>query len=225
MNYLSICQELEKLKSNIKDYELELNRKKARVSQLEEYKKLIEKGTKPVYVEAKGLIKLKDPIFILLNSELYFKELKNVLLGNYKSLLNNPVTIVQGSWGTFDVESSSSIWKRSMGESKAIFHKDLTDDYFAELLLELNKLDNFKIETEKQELTKIQNNQFSDCTAVGDFDFGALKGITKFKVAKFEKVLQLLNFPKVIEVVNRVQYVFNEKTKEYELKFYKLKEE
>lgn len=39
MNYLSICQELENLKSNIKDYELELNRKKARVTQLEEYKK------------------------------------------------------------------------------------------------------------------------------------------------------------------------------------------
>ena len=223
MNYLSICQELEEVKASIKDYELELERKKTRAKRLEEYKKSIEEGIKPIYIEAKDLIKLNDPIFILLNSELYFKELKNVLLGNYKSLLNNPVTIVQGSWGTFEVESSSSIWKRSMGESKATFHKDLTDDYFAELLLELNKLDNFKIEIEKQELTKIQNNQFSDCTAVGDFD--ALKGITKFKVAKFEKVLQLLNFPKVIEVVNRVQYVFNEKTKEYELKFYKLKEE
>ena len=192
---------------------------------MEEYKKSIEEGIKSIYIEAKDLIKLNDPIFILLNSELYFKELKNVLLGNYKSLLNNPVTIVQGSWGTFEVESSSSIWKRSMGESKATFHKDLTDDYFAELLLELNKLDNFKIEIEKQELTKIQNNQFSDCTAVGDFDFGALKGITKFKVAKFEKVLQLLNFPEVIEVVNRVQYVFNEKTKEYELQFLNLREE
>lgn len=225
MNYLSICQELEEVKASIKDYELELERKKTRAKRLEEYKKSIEEGIKPIYIEAKDLIKLNDPIFILLNSELYFKELKNVLLGNYKSLLNNPVTIVQGSWGTFEVESSSSIWKRSMGESKATFHKDLTDDYFAELLLELNKLDNFKIEIEKQELTKIQNNQFSDYTAVGDFDFGALKGITKFKVAKFEKVLQLLNFPKVIEVVNRVQYVFNEKTKEYELKFYKLKEE
>lgn len=225
MNYLSICQELEEVKASIKDYELELERKKTRAKRLEEYKKSIEEGIKPIYIEAKDLIKLNDPIFILLNSELYFKELKNVLLGNYKSLLNNPVTIVQGSWRTFEVESSSSIWKRSMGESKATFHKDLTEDYFAELLLELNKLDNFKIEIEKQELTKIQNNQFSDCTAVGDFDFGALKGITKFKVAKFEKVLQLLNFPKVIEVVNRVQYVFNEKTKEYELKFYKLKEE
>jgi hypothetical protein len=139
-------------------------------------------------------------------------------------LLNNPVTIEQGSWGTFDLKVQSINWS-NRGESKAIFHKDLTDDYFAELLLELNKLDNFKIEIEKQELTKIQNNQFSDCTAVGDFDYGALKGITKFKVAKFEKVLQLLNFPKVIEVVNRVQYVFNEKTKEYELKFYKLKDE
>lgn len=225
MNYLSICQELEEVKASIKDYELELERKKTRAKRLEEYKKSIEEGIKPIYIEAKDLIKLNDPIFILLNSELYFKELKNVLLGNYKSLLNNPVTIVQGSWGTFEVESSSSIWKRSMGESKATFHKDLTDDYFAELLLELNKLDNFKIEIEKQELTKIQNNQFSDYTAVGDFDFGALKGITKFKVAKFEKVLQLLNFPEVIEVVNRVQYVFNEKTKEYELKFYKLKDE
>lgn len=175
-------------------------------------------------MEAKDLIKLKDPIIMLLKSEMYFKELKRVLLSNYKSLLNNPVTIEQGSWGTFDLKVQSISWS-NRGESKAIFHKDLTDDYFAELLLELNKLDNFKIETEKQELTKIQNNQFSDCTAVGDFNFGALKGITKFKVAKFEKVLQLLNFPKVIEVVNRVQYVFNEKTKEYELKFYKLKEE
>ena len=224
MNYLSICQELENLKSNIKDYELELNRKKARVTQLEEYKKLIEKGDKPVYVEAKDLIKLKDPIIMLLKSEMYFKELKRVLLGNYKSLLNNPVTIEQGSWGTFDLKVQSINWS-NRGESKAIFHKDLTDDYFAELLLELNKLDNFKIEIEKQELTKIQNNQFSDCSAVGDFDYGALKGITKFKVAKFEKVLQLLNFPKVIEVVNRVQYVFHEKTKEYELNFYKLKDE
>ena len=224
MNYLSICQELENLKSNIKDYELELNRKKARVTQLEEYKKLIEKGDKPVYMEAKDLIKLKDPIIMLLKSEMYFKELKRVLLSNYKSLLNNPVTIEQGSWGTFDLKVQSINWS-NRGESKAIFHKDLTDDYFAELLLELNKLDNFKIEVEKQELTKIQNNQFSDYSAVGDFDFGALKGITKFKVAKFEKVLQLLNFPKVIEVVNRVQYVFNEKTKEYELKFYKLKDE
>ena len=98
MNYLSICQELENLKSNIKDYELELNRKKARVTQLEEYKKLIEKGDKPVYVEAKDLIKLKDPIIMLLKSEMYFKELKRVLLRNYKSLLNNPVTIEQGSW-------------------------------------------------------------------------------------------------------------------------------
>lgn len=108
----------------------------------------------------------------------------------------------KGVGGTFDLKVQSISWS-NRGESKAIFHKDLTDDYFAELLLELNKLDNFKIETEKQELTKIQNNQFSDCTAVGDFNFGALKGITKFKVAKFEKVLQLLNFPKVIEVVNR----------------------
>lgn len=154
MNYLSICQELENLKSNIKDYELELNRKKARVTQLEEYKKLIEKGDKPVYVEAKDLIKLKDPIIMLLKSEMYFKELKRVLLGNYKSLLNNPVTIEQGSWGTFDLKVQSINWS-NRGESKAIFHKDLTDDYFAELLLELNKLDNFKIEIEKQELTKI----------------------------------------------------------------------
>lgn len=166
MNYLSICQELENLKSNIKDYELELNRKKARVTQLEEYKKLIEKGDKPVYVEAKDLIKLKDPIIMLLKSEMYFKELKRVLLKNYKSLLNNPVTIEQGSWGTFDLKVQSISWS-NRGESKVIFHKDLTDDYFAELLLELNKLDNFKIEIEKQELTKIQNNQFSDCSAVG----------------------------------------------------------
>lgn len=98
MNYLSICQELEEVKASIKDYELELERKKTRAKRLEEYKKSIEEGIKPIYIEAKDLIKLNDPIFILLNSELYFKELKNVLLGNYKSLLNNPVTIVQGSW-------------------------------------------------------------------------------------------------------------------------------
>lgn len=121
MNYLSICQELEEVKASIKDYELELERKKTRAKRLEEYKKSIEEGIKPIYIEAKDLIKLNDPIFILLNSELYFKELKNVLLGNYKSLLNNPVTIVQGSWGTFEVESSSSIWKRSMGGKQSNF--------------------------------------------------------------------------------------------------------
>ena len=43
---------------------------------------------------------------------------------------------------------------------------------------------------------------------------------------KFEKVLQLLNFPKEIEVVlGRVQYVLNEDTKEYELQFLNLKDE
>lgn len=165
MNYLSICQELENLKSNIKDYELELNRKKARVTQLEEYKKLIEKGDKPVYIEAKDLIKLKDPIIMLLKSEMYFKELKRVLLRNYKSLLNEPVTILRGDWGTFDLKVQSFFGNR--GESKAIFHKDLTDDYFAELLLELNKLDNFKIEVEKQELTKYKITNFQTVQQLG----------------------------------------------------------
>lgn len=221
MNYLSICQELEKVKASIKDCEAELKRKKGRAEQLEEYKKSIEEGIKPVYVEAKDLIKLDNPIFILLNSEKYFEELRETLLGNYKSLLNDPVTIVQGSWGTFDLKVSTVSWNRRLGESKAIFHKYLTDDYYSELLLELNKINDFNIETEREELTQIENKQFTDETHIGDFNYGTLKGITKFKVDKFEKVLQLLNFPKVIKVVGRVQYVLNENTKEYELQFLK----
>lgn len=219
MNYLSICQELEEVKSSIKDYEAELKRKKVRAEQLEEYKKSIEEGIKPVYVEAKGLIKLVNPIFILLNSEKYFEELQETLLSNYKSLLKDPITFIQGSWGTFDFKVNAVSWGRRLGESKVVFHKDLTDDYYSELLLELNKLKDFKIETEKEELTQRENNQFTDETHIGDFNYGTLKGITKFKVAKFEKVLQLLNFPNVINVVGRVQYVLNEDTKEYELKF------
>ena len=222
MNYLSICRELEDLESNIKYYELEIEKKKSRVSQLEKYKKLIEKGSNTVYVEAKDLIKLKNPIFILLNSEQYFKKLKKVLLDNYKLLLDNPITITQGNWETFDLEMSSVIWNNKQ-KSKVIFHKDLSENYYAELLLELNKLDNFKIEIEKQELTKTKSNQFVDVSNYGDFNYSTLKGITKFKVAKFEKVLQLLNFPKVIDVVNQVQYIFNNNTKEYELKFKNLK--
>lgn len=221
MNYLSICQELEEVKASIKNYEWELERKQTRAKELEEYKKSIEEGIKPVYVEAKDLIKLDNPIFILLNSEKYFEELRETLLGNYKSLLNDPVTIVQGSWGTFDLKVSTVSWNRRLGESKAIFHKDLTDDYYSELLLELNKINDFNIETEREELTQIENKQFTDETHIGDFNYGTLKGITKFKVAKFEKVLQLLNFPKVIKVVGRVQYVLNEDTKEYELQFLK----
>ena len=223
MNYLSICQELEEVKASIKDYESKIERKKSRAEKLEEYKKAMENGLKPVYVESQEFVKPINPIFILLESNLYFEELKKVLLSDYKSLEKNPVSLVQDNWHCFMLKSNSGYIRSD--ESKVVFHEDLSDDYYSELLLELNKLDNFKIEIEKQELTKIQNNQFSDCSAVGDFDYGALKGITKFKVAKFEKVLQLLNFPKVIEVVNRVQYVFNEKTKEYELKFYKLKDE
>ena len=223
MNYLSICQELEEVNNCIKIYKSKIEEKKSRAEKLEEYKKAMENGVKPVYVESQEFAKPVNPIFILLESKLYFEELKKILLSDYKSLAKNPVSLVQDNWHCFMLKSNSGYIRSD--ESKVIFHEDLSDDYYSELLLELNKLDNFKIEIEKQELTKIQNNQFSDCTAVGDFDYGALKGITKFKVAKFEKVLQLLNFPKVIEVVNRVQYVFNEKTKEYELKFYKLKDE
>ena len=199
MNYLSICQELEEVKASIKNYEWELERKQTRAKELEEYKKSIEEGIKPVYVEA--------------------KELQETLLSNYKSLLKDPITFIQGSWGTFDFKVNAVSWGRRLGESKVIFHKDLTDDYYSELLLELNKLKDFKIETEKEELTQRENNQFTDETHIGDFNYGTLKGITKFKVAKFEKVLQLLNFPKVINVVGRVQYILNEDTKEYELKF------
>ena len=50
MNYLSICQELEEVKASIKDYESKIERKKSRAEKLEEYKKAMENGVKPVYV-------------------------------------------------------------------------------------------------------------------------------------------------------------------------------
>ena len=110
MNYLSICQELEEVKASIKNYEWELERKQTRAKELEEYKKSIEEGIKPVYVEAKDLIKLVNPIFILLNSEKYFEELQETLLSNYKSLLKDPITFIQGSWGTFDFKVNAVSW-------------------------------------------------------------------------------------------------------------------
>lgn len=228
MNYLTICQELDKVNNSIKHHEREIEKDKARAERLEEYKEFIEKGVKPVYVEARELIKPVNPIFILLNSKMYFNELKSVLLRDYKSLENNPVSIVQDNWHCFELKDTSlgiGLWGYK-DESKVVFHKDLSDDYYSELLLELNKLDNLNIERVTQSLSVIQNDQFSSRKHSEDFDYGVLKDIVSFKVDKFEKVLQLLNFPKEIEVVlGRVQYVLNEDTKEYELQFLNLKEE
>ena len=87
-------------------------------------------------------------------------------------------------------------------------------------------VDDFNIERTAQSLSIIQNDQFPSRKYVEQFDYGVLKDIISFKVDKFEKVLQLLNFPKEIEVVlGRVQYVLNEDTKEYELQFLNLKDE
>ena len=217
MNYLSICQELEEVKASIKDYESKIERKKSRAERLEEYKKAMENGVKPVYVES-------HPIFILLESKLYFEELKKVLLSDYKSLAKNPVSLVQDNWHCFMLKSNSGYIRSD--ESKVIFHEDLSDDYYSELLLELNKLNDFNIERTAQSLSIIQNDQFPSRKYVEQFDYGVLKDIISFKVDKFEKVLQLLNFPKEIEVVlGRVQYVLNEDTKEYELQFLNLREE
>ena len=200
MNYLSICQELE------------------------EYKKAMENGVKPVYVESQEFVKPVNPIFILLESKLYFEELKKVLLIDYKSLEKNPVSLVQDNWHCFMLKSNSGYIRSD--ESKVIFHEDLSDDYYSELLLELNKLEDFNIERTAQSLSIIQNDQFPSRNYVEQFDYGVLKDIISFKVDKFEKVLQLLNFPKEIEVVlGRVQYVLNEDTKEYELQFLNLKDE
>lgn len=224
MNYLSICQELENLKSNIKDYESKIERKKSRAEKLEEYKKAMENGVKPVYVESQEFAKPVNPIFILLESKLYFEELKKVLLSDYKSLVKNPVSLVQDNWHCFMLKSNSGYIRSD--ESKVIFHEDLSDDYYSELLLELNKLEDFNIERTAQSLSIIQNEQFPSRKYAEQFDYGVLKDIISFKVDKFEKVLQLLNFPKEIEVVlGRVQYVLNEDTKEYELQFLNLKDE
>lgn len=224
MNYLSICQELDKMKHSIKYHEREIEKDKSKVEQLEEYKKLLENGTKPVYVEAKEFVKPVNPIFILLKSRLYFEELKNVLLYNYKSLEKNPVTLIQDEWNAFKLKWHSTYTRSD--ESKVTFHKDLTEDYYSELLLELNKIDDLNIERTAQSLSIIQNGQFPTCKHFGQFDYGVLKDIVSFKVEKFEKVLQLLNFPKEIEIsLGRVLYVLNEDTKEYELQFLNLKDE
>ena len=63
MNYLSICQELEEVKASIKDYESKIERKKSRAEKLEEYKKAMENGLKPVYVESQEFVKPINPIF------------------------------------------------------------------------------------------------------------------------------------------------------------------
>ena len=224
MNYLSICQELEEVKASIKDYESKIERKKSRAEKLEEYKKAMENGVKPVYVESQEFVKPVNPIFILLESKLYFEELKKVLLSDYKSLAKNPVSLVQDNWHCFMLKSNSGYIRSD--ESKVVFHEALSDDYYSELLLELNKLDDFNIERTAQSLSIIQNNQFPSRNYIEQFDYGVLKDIISFKVDKFEKVLQLLNFPKEIEVVlGRVQYVLNEDTKEYELQFLNLKDE
>ena len=218
MNYLSICQELEEVKASIKDYESKIERKKSRAEKLEEYKKAMENGVKPVYVESQEFAKPVNPIFILLESKLYFEELKKVLLSDYKSLEKNPVSLVQDNWHCFMLKSNSGYIRSD--ESKVIFHEALSDDYYSELLLELNKLDDFNIERTAQSLSIIQKDQFPSRKHSEQFDYGVLKDIVSFKVDKFEKVLQLLNFPKEIEVVlGRVQYVLNENTKEYELQF------
>lgn len=223
MNYLSICQELEEVNNCIKIYKSKIEEKKSRAEKLEEYKKAMENGVKPVYVESQEFAKPVNPIFILLESKLYFEELKKILLSDYKSLAKNPVSLVQDNWHCFMLKSNSGYIRSD--ESKVIFHEDLSDDYYSELLLELNKLDDFNIERTAQSLSIIQNDQFPSRKHSDDFDYGVLKDIVSFKVEKFEKVLQLLNFPKEIEVVlGRVQYVLNEDTKEYELQFLNLKE-
>ena len=224
MNYLSICQELEEVNNCIKIYKSKIEEKKSRAEKLEEYKKAMENGVKPVYVESQEFAKPVNPIFILLESKLYFEELKKILLSDYKSLAKNPVSLVQDNWHCFMLKSNSGYIRSD--ESKVIFHEDLSDDYYSELLLELNKLDDFNIERTAQSLSIIQNDQFPSRKYVEQFDYGVLKDIISFKVNKFEKVLQLLNFPKEIEVVlGRVQYVLNEDTKEYELQFLNLKDE
>ena len=207
MNYLSICQELEEVNNCIEIYKSKIERKKSRAEKLEEYKKAMENGIKPVYVESQEFARPVNPIFILLESKLYFEELKKILLSDYKSLAKNPVSLVQDNWHCFMLKSNSGYIRSD--ESKVIFHEDLSDDYYSELLLSI-----------------IQNDQFPSRKYVEQFDYGVLKDIISFKVDKFEKVLQLLNFPKEIEVVlGRVQYVLNEDTKEYELQFLNLKDE
>lgn len=224
MNYLSICQELEEVNNCIKIYKSKIEEKKSRAEKLEEYKKAMENGVKPVYVESQEFAKPVNPIFILLESKLYFEELKKVLLSDYKSLAKNPVSLVQDNWHCFMLKSNSGYIRSD--ESKVVFHEALSDDYYSELLLELNKLDDFNIERTAKSLSTIQNDQFPSRNYVEQFDYGVLKDIISFKVDKFEKVLQLLNFPKEIEVVlGRVQYVLNEDTKEYELQFLNLKDE
>jgi len=195
MNYLSICQELEEVNNCIKIYKSKIEEKKSRAEKLEEYKKAMENGVKPVYVESQEFAKPVNPIFILLESKLYFEELKKVLLSDYKSLAKNPVSLVQDNWHCFMLKSNSGYIRSD--ESKVVFHEALSDDYYSELLLELNKLEDFNIERTAQSLSIIQNDQFPSRNYVEQFDF----------------------------VLGRVQYVLNEDTKEYELQFLNLKDE
>lgn len=222
MNYLNICQKIEQLNQEIKDYTSIVKKKEARVKVLEEYKKSLEDGVGIAYVEAKENIKLVNPIFILFNSELYFEELKRILVKNYKLLSDKSITLIQNNWNYFEIEQEFSLSTREK-VSKIIFSENLSEDYYSELLLEINKLDDFSIEKVKIEASQKQEHDFfTDIKSNRDFDYTELKRISKFKVEKFEKILQLLNFPKVITVKVGMRYVLNEDTKEYEAEFSKL---
>lgn len=150
MNYLNICQKIEQLNQEIKDYTSIVKKKEARLKVLEEYKKFLEEGLGIAYVEAKEKIKLVNPIFILLNSELYFEELKRILVKNYKLLSDKSITLIQNNWNYFEIEQEFSLSTREK-VSKIIFSENLSEDYYSELLLEINKLDDFSIEKIKVE--------------------------------------------------------------------------
>lgn len=218
MNYLNICQEIERLNQEITDYNSVVKKKESRVKVLEEYKKFLEEGLGIAYVEAKENIKLVNPIFILFNSELYFEELKRTLVKNYKLLADKPITLIQNNWNFFEIEQEFTLSTREK-VSKIIFSKNLSEDYYSELLLEVNKLDDFSIEKIKVETPKKQEHDFTNIKSNRDFDYTELKSISKFKVEKYEKILQLLNFPKEITVKLGMKYVFNEDSKEYEVEF------
>lgn len=219
MNYLNICQEIDRLNQEITDYSLVVKKKESRLKVLEEYKKFLEEGLGIAYVEAKEKIELVNPIFILLNSELYFEELKSILVKNYKLLADKPITLIQNNWNFFEIEQEFTLSTREK-VSKIIFSENLSEDYYSELLLEINKLDDFSIEKIKVETPKKQEHDFfTDIKSNRDFDYTELKRVSKFKVEKFEKILQLLNFPKVITAKLGIRYVLNEDTKEYEAEF------
>lgn len=218
MNYLNICQEIDRLNQEITDYSLVVKKKESRLKVLEEYKKFLEEGLGIAYVEAKEKIELVNPIFILLNSELYFEELKSILVKNYKLLADKPITLIQNNWNFFEIEQEFTLSTREK-VSKIIFSENLSEDYYSELLLEINKLDDFSIEKIKVETPNKNMTFFTDIKSNRDFDYTELKRVSKFKVEKFEKILQLLNFPKVITAKLGIRYVLNEDTKEYEAEF------